>query len=199
MAKAVATGPSTSAMTNNPQQLQLANRGNSDAQFNVALHYQDGTELPQDYAKACYWYRKAAHQGHAAAQYGLALLLGKGLGHPKDEREAAAWYRMAAEQGHQAAQFSLAVMYENGQGVPKNLVMAYVWFALAGAGNTLGPYVRAAETGLPAFRGSLKVSKGKTVASGNRNRLALLFDSEEYELAKQLAEDYYIKHFLPFH
>ena len=185
-------------MTDKQQQLTLARNGNCDAQFNVAFEYQDGTQLPQDYAKAIYWYRKAAYQGHAAAQYSLALLLGKGLGSPKDEREAAAWYRMAAEQGHQAAQFSLASMYESGQGVPKNLVMAFVWFALAGAGNTQGPYMRAAETGLPAFRGSLKVRKGRTVAEGNRNRLALLFDAGEHETAKQLAEEYYVKHFLPF-
>lgn len=186
-------------MTDNPQQLQLANRGDSDAQFNVALHYQDGIELPQDYSKAYYWFRKAANQGHAAAQYSLALLLTKGLGHPKDEREGATWYRMAAEQGHQAAQFNLAVMYENGQGVPKDLIMAYVWFALAGAGNSLGPYMRSNEIGLPAFRSSLEASKGKTVSAGHRNRLALLFDAAEYELGKQLAEEYYLKHFLPFH
>jgi len=92
----------------------------------------------------------------------------------------------------------LAVMYENGHGVPKDLVMAYVWFALAGANNTQGPYMRSAEAGLPAFRGSLKVFKGKTVSEGNRNRLALLFDPAKHEQAKQLAEEYYIKHFLPF-
>jgi len=185
-------------MSNEAQQLTLAKSGNSDAQFNVALNYQNGTELPKDYMKASYWYRQAAHQGHAAAQYSLALLLAKGLGSPKDDREAADWYRVAAEQGHQASQFSLAVMYENGHGVPKDLVMAYVWFALAGANNTQGPYMRSAEAGLPAFRGSLKVFKGKTVSEGNRNRLALLFDPAKHEQAKQLAEEYYIKHFLPF-
>ena len=116
-------------MPHKPQQLGLAKGGDSDAQFNVALIYEDGTELPQDYEKAVYWYRKAAHQGHAVAQYSLALLLSKGLGSFRDTRAASAWYRMAAEQGHQRAQFNLAVMYENGEGVSKNLVMAYVWFA----------------------------------------------------------------------
>ncbi len=185
-------------MASEPQQLTLAKRGNSDAQFNIALNYQDGTEMPRDYEKASYWYRKAAHQGHAPAQYSLALLLGKGLGNKKDERAAADWYRMAAEQGHQAAQFSLAVLYECGRGVPKNLVMAYVWFALAGAGRTKGPYMRSGDSGLPAFRGSLGLSKGTTVAEGNRNRLALLLDAPECERAKQLAEEYYVRHFLPF-
>ena len=55
-------------MSPKPQQLTLAKRGNSDAQFNVAMTYQDGTDLPQNYEKAIYWYRKAAHQGHAVAQ-----------------------------------------------------------------------------------------------------------------------------------
>ena len=55
-------------MSQKPQQLTLAKRGNSDAQFNVAMTYQDGTDLPQNYEKAIYWYRKAAHQGHAVAQ-----------------------------------------------------------------------------------------------------------------------------------
>ena len=186
-------------MSHNTQQLARAQRGDSDAQFNIALIYQDGTDLPQDYEKAIYWYRKAAHQGHAVAQYSLALLLGKGSGCPRDEREAAAWFRMAAEQGHQAAQFNLAALYETGLGVPKNLVMAYVWFALAGASGTHGAYRTSGSAGgLAAFRGSLASNKGGTAAVGNRNRLWLLLSENEREIANQLAEEYYVKHLLPF-
>ena len=180
-------------------QMTLAKGGDSDAQFNLALRYQDGKDLPQDYAKARYWYRRAAHQGHAPAQYSLGLLLGKGLGDRKDERAAAAWYRMAAERGHQAAQFNLAAMYEAGEGLPRNLVLAYVWFALAGAGGANGPYRMSFKVGLPAFQSSLAVSKGnRTASQGNRNRLALLLSIEERELAELLAGEYYVKYVFPF-
>ncbi len=175
----------------------MAQRGDRDAQFNVALRYQDGTDFPRDYEKARHWYRKAAGQGHTTAQYSLGLLLAKGLGSPKDIEAAAEWYRMAAEHGHQAAQFNLAQMYEKGQGVPRDLVMAYVWFALAGASPN-------APQGAPPGKGGgstlrlLPVSKSRTVAEMHRNRLALLLSAMERDLATQVAEEFYAKHVRPF-
>src|SRR5215472_6965852 len=38
-----------------------------------------GRGVPQDYAEAAKWFRKAADQGNADAQYGLGLLYFKGL------------------------------------------------------------------------------------------------------------------------
>ena len=42
--------------------------------------YDNGTGVPQDYAQAVEWYRKAAGQGNAAAQYNLGLMYANGYG-----------------------------------------------------------------------------------------------------------------------
>jgi uncharacterized protein len=59
-----------------------------------------GHGVPQDYAEAMRWYRKATDQGHARAQYDLGLLYQNGLGVPKDIRQARAWMRKAAATGN---------------------------------------------------------------------------------------------------
>ena len=45
-----------------PITLLLAERGSAAAQFNVGMRYATGTGVPQDYAMAASWYRKAADQ-----------------------------------------------------------------------------------------------------------------------------------------
>ena len=41
----------------------LAEQGDADAQFNLGTMYGIGLGVPQDFAKAVKWYRKAAEQG----------------------------------------------------------------------------------------------------------------------------------------
>jgi TPR repeat protein len=41
--------------------------------------YDTGQGVPQDYAKAATWYRKAADHGMAKAQFNLAVLYADGL------------------------------------------------------------------------------------------------------------------------
>jgi len=55
--------------------------------------------VPQDYAEAACWYRKAADQADADAQRNLAYVYYIGQGVPQDYAEAARWYRKAADQG----------------------------------------------------------------------------------------------------
>ena len=45
----------------------LADQGNARAQWGLALLYKEGQGVPQDYAEAAKWARKAADQGFAAA------------------------------------------------------------------------------------------------------------------------------------
>ena len=53
---------------------QQAASGDAAAQCGLGLLYDNGIGVPQDYAKAVYWYRKAAEQGFALAQYNLGRL-----------------------------------------------------------------------------------------------------------------------------
>ena len=53
----------------------LADQGNTFAQYNVGWLYYDGRGVPQDYARAAAWYRKAARQGDASSLSDLTLRL----------------------------------------------------------------------------------------------------------------------------
>jgi len=109
----------------------LAEEGNADAQFYVAVMYYNGQGVPQNDEEAVQWFRKAAVKGHARAENNLGGLYMEGRGVPRDNKEAAKWYRRAAEQGLAQAQYNLGFMYGKGAGVPRDFVLAYMWFSLA--------------------------------------------------------------------
>ena len=94
-----------------------------------------GQGVPQDYAEAAKWYRKAAEQGDMDSQNRLAALYLAGDGVQQDYAEAARWYRKAADQGDIEAQNELGSLYGNGQGVPQDYVEAYRWFDIAASRN----------------------------------------------------------------
>jgi TPR repeat protein len=111
---------------------KAAEQGNAKAQFNLAVMYDSGKGIRQDYAKAVKWYRKAAEQGNAKAQFNLAVMYQNGKGVWQDYAKAVKWYRKAAEQGNAKAQFNLAVMYDSGHGVLQSSAVAADWYYKAG-------------------------------------------------------------------
>jgi len=54
------------------------------AQHNLAVMYDEGTDILQDKAEAVKWYQKAAEQGHPGAQLNLGVMYWKGDGVAKD-------------------------------------------------------------------------------------------------------------------
>ncbi|MFO0485271.1 MAG: tetratricopeptide repeat protein [Sphingobacteriia bacterium] len=97
---------------------KAAEQGDSDAQYDLGLLYQEGKVAPPEtpqafrwvakllkmpgsegYKQAAYWWKKAAEQNHVVAQYKLGLLYKEGRGVPKDEEKAHYWFLKAAEQG----------------------------------------------------------------------------------------------------
>ena len=52
----------------------LANAGDATAQNRLGHAYFLGQGMPQDYAQAVAWYRKAAEQGYDDAQYNLGYM-----------------------------------------------------------------------------------------------------------------------------
>ena len=111
----------------------LADQGDVDAQYNLALMYLNGQGVPQDFAEAARWYQLAAEQGFPKAQYNLALMYHNGQGVPQDYAEAIKWWRLAAEQGFANAQNNLALMYHYGVGAQQSNVMAHIWYNIASA------------------------------------------------------------------
>lgn len=105
----------------------LAEKGDPDAQFNLAQAYKMGRGVPMDVAKAQELYGKAAASGHvqAADVYGLLLF-------QSGQREKALPYvKAAAERGDPRAQYILGVAHFNGDLMAKDWVRAYALVSLA--------------------------------------------------------------------
>ena len=60
--------------------------------------YGNGQGVPQSYAEALKWFRKAANQGDAAAQFNLGLMYRMGQGVPQNYVLAHMWFNLAASQ-----------------------------------------------------------------------------------------------------
>jgi uncharacterized protein len=109
----------------------LADRGDADAQYNVAQAYFLGRGVPQNMNLAEQWYERAARQGHeeAEANYGL-LLFQNGR-----RREAIQWIERAAGRGDPRAQYVLGTTLFNGDLIAKDLPRAYALMTRAAQQN----------------------------------------------------------------
>ena len=76
---------------------RAAELGDSSAQFKMALRYDNGQGVLQNYSKAVEWLRKAAEQDFVKAQYNLGSMYYSGQGVPQDNARAAKWFLQAAE------------------------------------------------------------------------------------------------------
>ena len=87
----------------NPHALQelrsFARAGNAAAQFDLGQAYYDGQGVPQNYAKAAEWYRKAAMQRYAVAQGKLGAMYYDGHGVPQNYTSALKWLILAKAGG----------------------------------------------------------------------------------------------------
>lgn len=153
----------------------LAEKGDAKAQTILGEMHSSGSGVPQDHAKAAFWYRKAAEQGNVSAQTSLGVMYERGLGIPQDEKEAASWLRKAAEQGHAEALYTLGGMYERGQGaIQADLVQAHKWFNIA-------------------------VAAGFDIAQDNLDEIEAKMSSEQVEKARAMAKEWLATHKLPTH
>jgi len=84
-----------------------AESGDANAQFNLALMYEEGRGVMRDYKQAATWYLNAAEQGQALAQLRLAKMLIDGKGIKHDYVEAYKWFSLAKEKNIRGAKISL--------------------------------------------------------------------------------------------
>jgi len=153
----------------------FAEKGESKAQAILGQMYSSGSGVPQDHAKAAFWYRKAGEQGQVKAQTSLGVMYKEGIGVSRDEKQAAFWFLKAAEQGHGEALYTLGVMYERGQGaVPADLVQAHKWFSIA-------------------------VAAGFDIAQDNLVEIEARMSREQVEKARSLSQEWLATHPLPTH
>ena len=110
---------------------QEAEQGDANAQFNLGMRYDLGLGVPQSYAQAAGWYRKAAALGNIKAQFALGVDFTFGIGVTRDSVQAARWYREAAMRGDAKAQSVLGWLYQKGTGVPQDSAQAALWYRKA--------------------------------------------------------------------
>jgi cell division septation protein DedD len=107
----------------------LADRGDADAQYNIAQAYFLGRGVPQNSNLAEQWYERAARQGHEEAQANYGLLLFQN----GRRREAMPWIERAANRGDPRAQYVLGTALFNGDLVGRDLPRAYALMSRAAA------------------------------------------------------------------
>jgi TPR repeat protein len=185
--------------------LPFAEQGDARAQFLVGSSYQFGQGVPQDYAQAVDWYRKAAAQGNASAQYKLGRLYEQGQGVPQDYAQAVDWYRKAALRHHANAQNNLGSLYLNGEGVLQDYDEAYAWYRL---GATQGDALAQKNLGLMYFTGkgrhknyvhaymwfNLAAAQDEEDAREIRDEIEGKMTFEEISEAQRLAREWLAQH-----
>jgi len=77
--------------------LPLAERGRAEAQFNVAVMYEQGLGVAKSDVEAARWYRAAAERGDVTSQLKMGSLYEAGVGVAKDVARASFWYGEAAK------------------------------------------------------------------------------------------------------
>ena len=93
----------------------LADQGNTEAQFFLDIAYQNGFGEKQKYFKSIDWYQKEAEQGNASAAYCLGGMFANGYGVKQDFEEAARWYIKAADLRHPRALILEGMYYATGK------------------------------------------------------------------------------------
>jgi uncharacterized protein len=78
---------------------RAAEQGDSDAQYNLAIMYDEGEGVAQSDRDAIKWYTKAAEQENPLAQFNLAVCYATGQGVPKDYVQAYKWTLLAGING----------------------------------------------------------------------------------------------------
>lgn len=121
---------------------QVAERGDTYAQYRMGQLYRDGPLLIPDSRKAKHWLTQAAKQGLPEAQYALGKLLLSDDWEVRDPDEGIRLLKQAAENGSHFAAYRLGKEYISGQVISKSATKAADWFTKsAGAGNQYAQYM----------------------------------------------------------
>lgn len=120
---------------------KAAEAGDAIATHRLAVCYEHGDGVEQDYVEAARLMRIAAENAETVAMLALADYCEKGVGGEQDLCEAFGWRKTAAEMGDAAGMLATGVCYFSGVGVEQDDVAAARWFrAAANAGNAIGAY-----------------------------------------------------------
>ena len=111
--------------------LSSAEDGSPEAQYQLAMLYIGGEEVPQDYSEAEKWLRKAIDNKYLPAKRELGILIASGAVKGKTETEAYDLLRSPVDIMDPRSVYYLAFMYENGNCVDRDLVNSIRLYGMA--------------------------------------------------------------------
>lgn len=111
--------------------MELAELGNSGAEYRIGSAYLNGQGVDKDYDKAFFWLEKAAAKNHANALYNLGYMYLYGIGCERDYKKAFGYFDKAGKLDFVPAYYIMCIMYYDGAGVKKNLKRAYKYCSMA--------------------------------------------------------------------
>ena len=76
-----------------------AEKGDAEAQFNVAEAYRKGDIVDQDEQQAAKWYARAANQGYAEAMFDMGFVYRGGNGMAMDKVLSYMWFYLSMKNG----------------------------------------------------------------------------------------------------
>ncbi|MCF6765774.1 sel1 repeat family protein [Thiotrichales bacterium 19S3-7] len=117
--------------------INLAKKGDTNAQYNLGYLYEHGLGVKGNYQKAIYWYRTSIKGGNNTALFNLARMYEHGLGVREDHQKAFQLYLKSAKLGYANSQLLLGSMYFLGKGINKNYEKAYFWYEKAAHQNNI--------------------------------------------------------------
>ena len=86
----------------------------TEAMYQLAKLYVEGTGMKTDMQRGIFWYRQAATHNHEEAMYALARLYEAGWSQKHGIKDAMYWYKRAAHAGHAAAAYKMGLRYSRG-------------------------------------------------------------------------------------
>lgn len=107
---------------------KLAASGDAEAQRKCGIYYFYGTSVSKDYAKALYWFKKAAAVRDGISCYFLGLMNWRGYGISVNLKEAHKYLNYAADHDVADAYYALGTLYLFGHGTPRDEVKAISFF-----------------------------------------------------------------------
>lgn len=112
--------------------LPLADAGDAEAQYQIALMYEKGDGTKIDTQQTLKWLLKAAEQGNAKARYKLGWMYANGIIVRQDYFLAAKYYRLGATFNNDAeSQYRMGELHFNGRGVENDYGKAIEYYQLA--------------------------------------------------------------------
>jgi len=109
----------------------VADLGSAEANYQLAMMYDEGEILDQNSETAFWYYLEAAKAGNLQAMYIVGCDYYDGKIIDQDGEEAVRWLQIPAENDHSRAQFILAECYRKGLGVTKDATKAVSYYEKA--------------------------------------------------------------------